>query len=202
MKSNSGILGKFGLIDWWLSEFSPDTQKYILKECSDSVSEHHGLLEGNVSTSMSVTHFLWGFASRFLTETKDQLIGLKILAKAEKCGYSEQDFIYLHFVYQTYIDFYYKNRNIDPSALEKATQYCYKQIDIAPSVAKAMRKEYGRNSVLPAHGGYKQLSIILDKKKDFDEAILICQQAQKQKWSGDWKKRIARYQSKKAKKRR
>lgn len=199
MKNNSGLLGKFDLLDWWLSEFSVDTRQYLLNEYSDTELISAKLLIENVETSMSATHFLWGFASQFLAKTKDQEIGLKILSKAEQVGHSEQDFIYLHFVYQTYINFYYKNRNDDSLALNQATQYCYKQIEIASLVAQAMRKEYGRNSALPAHLGYKQLSIILDKQKKFDEAILICEQAQKQKWSGDWEKRIARYQIKKSK---
>jgi hypothetical protein len=64
MKNNSGILGKFNLIDWWFNEFSPETQNYILEICENSTSMHDNLLTGKVNTNMSATHFLWSFASR------------------------------------------------------------------------------------------------------------------------------------------
>ena len=42
------------------------------------------------------------------------------------------------------------------------------------------------------HTGYEQLAIILEKQREYDEAIDLCKQAQKQTWSGEWDKRIER----------
>lgn len=45
---------------------------------------------------------------------------------------------------------------------------------------------------LPSHYGFKQLSIILQKRGDFNDALAVCREAKGQGWDGDWDKRIAR----------
>jgi hypothetical protein len=52
---------------------------------------------------------------------------------------------------------------------------------------------------LPAHRGYQQLSIILEKRANFREVIVLCARAQKEGWSGDWEQRIERCRKKMAK---
>ena len=49
---------------------------------------------------------------------------------------------------------------------------------------------------LPAHTGFEQLAIIRERDKDYDEAILLCEEALRHGWSGDWQKRIVRCKSK------
>ena len=52
---------------------------------------------------------------------------------------------------------------------------------------------------LPSHHGYKQLSIILEKRGDFRGASDLCCQAKAEGWKGDWDSRIARLEKKLAK---
>jgi len=86
-------------------------------------------------------------------------------------------------------------RDSNENAIEKTIGYCRKQISIAANVAQDMKREFP-NSELPSHVGYKQLTIILEKKKHFNEVIELCRQAQAQGWNGDWEKRILRSKKK------
>ena len=94
---------------------------------------------------------------------------------------------------------YYRERETTPDGLEKAIQACREQISLAPRAAKVFLKEYPHQD-LPAHAGYRQLRIILEKQGKFDEAIALCEQAKAQGWADDWDKQIETLQKKKAKK--
>ena len=82
------------------------------------------------------------------------------------------------------INIYYKDRD-KPEYMEKAIQACKQQIELAPKAAGKFKAEY-KDSPLPSHKGYDQLSSILEKKKNFREAIELCSRAEKQGWAGDW----------------
>jgi hypothetical protein len=54
-------------------------------------------------------------------------------------------------------------------------------------------KEYNKENldlIIPAHTGYTQLAIILQKQKKYNDLINLCKQAKKEGWAGDWDKRI------------
>ncbi len=93
------------------------------------------------------------------------------------------------------IQVYYRGREANPEALNKSINACEKQIHISPQVAERMKSEYP-NSNLPSHVGYKQLSIILEKQKNYAEAIRLLKQARDQGWKGDWEERIVRCENK------
>ena len=82
---------------------------------------------------------------------------------------------------------YYRNRSCDEFALASAIEACRQQITIAEKVKQEFKRE-GRS--LPAHAGYKQLCIILEKQEKFDEVIRLSRAAKLQGWAGDWDKRI------------
>ena len=82
-----------------------------------------------------------------------------------------------------------------PKALDIAIDACKRQIEIAPQAKKAFLRNY-KDSILPAHVGYKQLAIIEEKQKNYVEAIRICSEAMGQGWGGDWQKRVERCKKK------
>lgn len=88
------------------------------------------------------------------------------------------------------IELYYKDRDAE-GGLDRAVQACKNQIAIAPEAAAAFLKTFDGGS-LPAHKGYEQLAIVLEKQKKFQEAIALCIQADSQGWAGDWQNRISR----------
>lgn len=51
----------------------------------------------------------------------------------------------------------------------------------------------------PTHTGYTNMAILLEKEKNYPEAIRISRHAKSEGWNGDWDKRIARCESKLAK---
>lgn len=48
----------------------------------------------------------------------------------------------------------------------------------------------------PTHPGYTNMAILLEKEKNYSEAIRISKRAKDQGWNGDWDKRIARCEAK------
>ncbi|HBC89443.1 MAG TPA: hypothetical protein DCZ94_21100 [Lentisphaeria bacterium] len=103
----------------------------------------------------------------------------------------------VHFHYQSEIEIYYKDRDSSQGSLEKAITACEQQIAISREVASAWKKEY--KDSLPRHKGFEQLAIIREKQNNYEEAIRVCEQAMKQGWDGDWKKRIQRCRKRMAK---
>lgn len=99
----------------------------------------------------------------------------------------------IHFLYQDAAQFYYKNREVDNN-LNIVIDLLKKKILISEQVKIAMIKEYG--VPLPSHYGYKQLSIIYEKNKNYSEALSLCKTALNEGWNGDWDKRITRLENK------
>jgi hypothetical protein len=181
-----GEIGYFGLSEWWLSQFSSDERKYIIEILGD-----RSLVEGNFScTDCTAISFLSGLANNF-NNKKDRTIAYRILEKAESLVDNKTEALDKHFLFQAKLEVYYKSRDIDSNALDIAIKACLQQIEISPEAANAFKREY-KDCRLPRHKGYEQLSIIREKEKDFNSAISLAKEANKQGWGGDWKKRIER----------
>jgi hypothetical protein len=99
-----------------------------------------------------------------------------------------------HFAIQSLIHEAYRLRDSHTEALDDAVAACHEQIDLAPRVAAVMRQRYDRP--LPAHVGFKQLAIILEKQKAYTQAVDLVEQARAQRWDGDWDKRLERLRRK------
>ncbi|MGG6295258.1 hypothetical protein ACQ4M4_12785 [Leptolyngbya sp. AN02str] len=214
MPKIEGYLGYLGLGDWWLSTFTAAERKYI-----EQLYEPLGgdpkltLTRGKVQgSSIRKAQLLHGLAGWFL-KPGDRHIARRILAKAEDVGRKENDILGLHFTYSQAVKTYYKDRDVEPQALEMAIEFCEKQIELAPVAAEAFRqevrsreklgKEFEKQGIsvtpipenaydLPAHVGFEQLAIIREKQKDFAEAIRLSTLAKSQGWAGDWDKRVER----------
>jgi tetratricopeptide (TPR) repeat protein len=139
---------------------------------------------------------------------KDYSIASRVLEKALELAEKSPDPLYSHFgasflpsvyaVLEYGIKMHYENREMYPGALDKAIEFCEKQIARAPKAAEAFRHEVP-GCDLPKHLGFEQLAIILEKQGRLDETIALCEQAKRQGWKSDWDKRIARCSRKKEK---
>ncbi len=193
-KRIAGSIGYFGLENWWISTFSEHERQYIEERFRPLGLPDNSLTSGCIEyTTETVVNFLTALAGWF-SKKQDRYIAYKILEKAEQLAADEKRIIDIHFLYSEKIKIYYKDRE-DITCFEKAIEACYQQISIAESAAQAFRSEY-KNLSLPAHKGYEQLSIILEKKLKYQEVINLCYRAAKQKWAGDWEKRIERCRNK------
>lgn len=184
-----GYIGYFGLGDWWLSEFT-DAERDYIEEKYQPLGDNRPrpLTEGRVvETSQTAGGLLSGLASWF-GSPKDRHIARRLLEKAETLP--SLAVLDRHFVYQGLIETYYKDRDKDPVALDRAIATCEKQIAMAREAALAFKRD-GLDP-LPSHLGFKQLAIIREKQGEYSEAIRLSRAALRQGWAGDWEKRVAR----------
>ncbi|MCU8361431.1 hypothetical protein M2G65_22690, partial [Vibrio vulnificus] len=185
----SGIIKYLKLEDWWLNELTDEERQTILSTHS-SMGNEGSIIDGEiVSSSQTQLHFFWGLVSWF---NKPHLrhIAYKLISKAETIVDAQSDPIDIHFLYSAKLEVCYKDRDSRPNGLELAIEACEQQIEYAPLAAKAFSQKYGGD--LPAHKGFQQLAIVLEKQKHYHEAITLCEKAKAQGWAGDWEKRIER----------
>ena len=183
---------------WWKREFTRSEQKRIL-------AKYQPVVMGTGSASPegdsklfrpdgSLMLALSALATWFTSPASDLPIARRIADKAMEIGEGTKgEVLDRHFIYQHLINVYYRDRNMHSDSLGLAIQACEKQISLGPDAAKAFRREYQWRP-LPSHVGFKQLAIIREHERDYDEIIQLCRRAAEQGWAGDWDKRIARCQ--------
>jgi len=193
-KKIEGEIGYFDLQEWWLSDLTKEEQNAILSVYNPLGIGKDSLIKGKIfSTSQTVIGLLSGLSGWF-KKPEYREIGYKIIKKAEELVSDKIPFLDLHFLYQSKIQIYYRNRDDDEFALSLAIEACKQQIGISGKAKEAFIKEMGLP--LPGHVGYKQLCIIMEKQKNFEEVIRFSKIAKEQGWSGDWDKRIEKCKKK------
>jgi len=190
-KEPQGYIALFSLKNWWRDSFTDEERKHIVEVFQPLGAPRDSLVVGELQSSGNdrIVSFLSSLAGWF-DNPRDRHIAHKIIAKAADYVSSENNILDLHFFYSTRMKLFYRGRE-DPSALKEATDACLKQIEISGKAAAAFREEFG-DSQLPAHEGYEQFCIILEKQGKFDEAIKCAEQAKRQGWRGDWDGRVVR----------
>lgn len=194
----AGLLGKFDLWDWWESEFTEKERTYLKKNYRPLGMPEAGfsiLTDGNASISHPRS-FLMQFAQFFKAKKKDLKLAIRILEKATSFPSDNMAPVDFHFDCYDRITFFYPLRDQHPTALENAIKACRDQIEHAERTKSAMMSDTKNWGFLPRHSGYDQLAIILEKQKDFQDALEICVKGKSEGWSNDFDKRIARLEKK------
>jgi len=191
-----GSLGYFGLDEWWLATFTENERKYIEVTFKPLGDNPRSLTQGRILETAQTASNLLSCLAGWFEKAEDVSIGKRIIEKAIEIAGSK--ILDRHFAYGQMITNYYHAPGGDSTALELTKFACKKQIILAPQAAKAFRKEISFQE-LPEHKGYERLVMILEKEKNYDEAIQLCNQAKEQGWQGDWENRIARYVQKRNK---
>jgi tetratricopeptide (TPR) repeat protein len=198
-----GIVGGNGLTDWWLDTFSEDERELICERNRQALlpqPAHDTIAHGPpLKVVGSLARFVSGWAA--VGKLDHRSIDYRLIAKAEELLGSVTDVISRHFIFMHQAKIYYRWRDVDDFALEKAIEACRQQISIANEAATVFLDESspGGLGFLPAHHGFKQLAIILEKDGNFEEALELCEQAKLQGWNGDWDARLTRLRKKLAK---
>jgi len=190
-KQIKGSIGYLGLSDWWLSDFSESEREYIVRTFQPLGSNGESLIKGDISYTSETPIGLLSSLAGWFNKKDDRTIANRMIKKAEEMINDSTNVLDIHFIYQSKLETYYKNRDNDLDALEKAIEACKQQIEIAPKAKVAFQKEY-KVSPLPSHKGFEQLAIIEEKRKNYEIAIEISKEALEQGWAGDWEKRIER----------
>ena len=160
-----GLVGYYGLTDWWLSTFTEEERRKIQAVRPTLVV---GDNEDIIIPERSYPGFTTGWLENRLSSLAIEFIGSKemdiaarLLAKAEEAGGAK--LLDRHFAYQGMAQAYYRHRNDDPEALDRAIDSCEKQIHLGPEAAKAFLAE-DPEYYLPAHHGFQQLAIIRERE--------------------------------------
>jgi len=172
-------LEKFGLMSWYKDTFT-GAERAAIEAKYDFSGDFFGSAAG----------FLADLSAWFNTKAQFDICS-KIVAKAEEL-FQFGDLIEMHYYFMHMINFFYKNRDRE-GYIEKAVEYCRKQIAIAPQCRGVFLME---DPILPSHTGYEQLAIIEKKNKNWQAVVDLCTQAKSQGWGGDWDKRIEEAQKK------
>jgi hypothetical protein len=210
--ASAGLLGYYGLREWWDSTFSPEEQRFIEGRHQPLGGGLATLTEGHISsTSQSAAGLLWALAGWF-NKPGERHIARRVLSKAEEIA---NDAVDRHFVYSQLIDVTYPEREREPGALDEAIRACEAQIALGSAVMAGMRAEQAdrerfladrdgetgrahesRAFQAPGHRGFTQLAIIREKEGNLEAAIALAKQAKAQGWTGDWDNRIDRLRKK------
>jgi tetratricopeptide (TPR) repeat protein len=184
-----------GFKRWWLKELSDSERIEILSTFKPMGGDGRLLILSNINKSQ-YSYFLSILAGWFKNNNRE--LGYKILQEAVEGLNSNSTVLEQHFTYNSLIEFYYKDRNKGQKYLDKALEYCRKQISLSKAAIREFKKQ--ENYFLPSHRGFYQLSVYEEKQKNYKEALDLAQQAQADGWQGDWKNRIERLKKKLASK--
>ena len=188
-----GFIGHFGLSDWWIKTFTEDEKQYLIERYrrfhprlgADSLIQGDAL-GANHYTSSSYLNFVTSIFKR----PNENAIARKIARKAVELAKEPFE---LHEALKWTIIHNYKVRDIELGALALVISACKRQIQNTPGYIVEFRKKYP-NLSFRDHEGYTYLVKILEKQKNYLEAIRLTEEAKQQGWKGDWEKIIERCQ--------
>ena len=195
-----GMLGFLGLGEWWIETFSADERKYIetVFQPLGSTANSRPLTIGRIAASSQTPAKLLGALIGWFRMTPlDERMTRSLADKLWEVIDAEPSVLDRHFGYQALLQWSYRRRAGDPTALAAAVTACERQIAILEKTAAAMQQE-GFGAQLPHHRGFEQLAVIREKGGDFEGAIRLAEQAGREGWNGDWVNRINRCRKKAA----
>lgn len=195
-KAPADFIKYFGLTDWWLTTFTEEERKKIVLTFQPLGLSPDSLIVGDITHASGTAAGLLSVLAGWFRKGEDRSIAFRIIEKAEELA-SQAELLERHFLYQAKIQTYYPFRDKDDFALPRAIEACEQQIKMSLEAAKAFREKYPGE--LPAHIGYQQLAIILEKQGNFEVAINTSKKAYEEGWAGDWENRVERCKKKLAK---
>lgn len=178
--------------DFWNQKLSKDEKLSI---------EAAFLPMGNISAEAMVKSGSVGSLGSLLGHLKKEAIrnlGYRLIYFTDTLISEDTRVLDLHFYWGSRGDFFYRWRNHDEFALEEAIKSYRNQIGLAPNALMAFKQDETLGFI-PAHGGYRQLRIIEEKRANFTLAMALCEKAKEQGWRDNWDKHIARLGKKLAK---
>ncbi len=138
-KQIHGFIGASGLTDWWLTEFDDDERAHILAtfQPMGAIDGESMLIEGSSSGDVSNPSALLSTLATWFKHEADRTIGFRIIDKAEELLAVSENVLTKHFTYQAKAMVYYRWRDADSFALERAETACRDQIQLSHLAAEA-----------------------------------------------------------------
>lgn len=174
---------------WWERSLSWDEQNEI-----EDAFRPMGSLTARQMVESGSPHSIGNLVGH-LKKEKLRHLGYLLIRRGEELIDNDTPARVKHFFYAAAGEFHYRFRDLDDTALAQAIDFFERQIAVASEMAAEFSREEDLGFV-PAHAGYRQLRIILEKQGRLDEARALCLQAKGQGWQDDWDKQIARIDKK------
>jgi tetratricopeptide (TPR) repeat protein len=181
-----GILGQFGLLDWFNSLSSEDQNALRTYRkmglWAGGSPEDDELTEGEIWTSATKGQFLSEMGLN-ATLSKNYLFGEKLLLKALEVG--EGDSIHRHFTYLNLIKLYssknYKN-------IEKCIYYCLEDIKWIEFHLQIVKESFDNGEGIDYINlvSFYTLVDIYEDQKNYDKAMDICERAIKINYNAEY----------------
>jgi hypothetical protein len=119
---------------------------------------------------------------------KDYNNKIKYCLESEKIVIEKlnSDIVELHFIFNTVIESFYHQRNIDKNSISRCIDYCIRDIDNFPYFIECYRyhefySDIKNDFVIPNAPSFKRLAIIYEKQRKYKESIEVCKLAVKYK---------------------
>lgn len=183
-----GEIAAHNLTEWWLSTFSPEEQRWMKRVYAPLGAPPNSLVVGVRAPRSNAFEFLSNAAGWF-NKPGGQRCAM-LFAEKSLSNYSEAiPILDRHFGLATLCKVFYRWRDVEDGAFEKAILVCESCIQLAPLAAREFIKDGER---IPAHYCYRQLRIIEEKRGNYQRAIELCEKAKLEGWADDWDGQIAR----------
>lgn len=168
------LLEVLGLADWYRTLSTAEQAK--LHEYSTAFGtggEYNQLAQSVQATTRTAQSYLKGVGSSAVRAKEYSFAEMVLLKALEVEDGNPTD---RHFVYNTLIDLYYKQRDDRDDAIEKCITYCKRDIDSIDAFLTAWMTEYGDEEP-PRIPSFKRLAIIYEQQGHYAEAVDICELA-------------------------
>lgn len=211
-KCSGGAIKHYSLEKWWFSELSEDDRilirsryKPLGMKPGEDVLTGRGEFASPQTTAMWLT-VLAGWFKPALAKESDLILRIADKAWEVKdvlAPSSGADAVFSrHLALGKLSEIYYRFRE-SPEYLERSLEAARLQIAMQAAAATAFRQQEIETArvlglpppdpiILPTHQGYTRMAIVLEKKKQFNQALNLVREAQAAEWSGDWEKRVQR----------
>lgn len=191
-KEIGGYIRLFGLVDWWMSEFTeaerehieskfqpmghergsrPLTQGYIRP-----ISEWSSILRPHAPSAIGT---LSGLAGWF-KDPDDAYLALRILEKAGTCDGQALDW---HFHYNRFVLIMWDVRRRLADAESRCLWACDQQIAMSLQARAAFFEKYP-NQPLPGHAGFRRRAFFYEIEGEHDAALQLMIRANAEGWKG------------------
>lgn len=186
-----GDIFRYGLDDWWLSEFSASERAQIADTYRPMGSSGQPLIEGPAvrQPELHPGPFLANLAT-WVAKPAFGDLALRIAEKASSYDTLPSDLTQAHFMFGNLCKVFYRFRDTRPDALGKAVWACEQDIALSSELDPRLGGDFA-----VGHYCFKQLAIIEEKQVKYDRAMMLCREAMNHEWHGDWEKRIARIEA-------
>jgi tetratricopeptide (TPR) repeat protein len=143
-KKIEGFIASAGLIEWWFGQFDEQERHKIdqIYRPMGSTPDVESILttgpirEGSVDAASTLSN-----VASWFKKAEDRTIAYRFLDKAEERLPQSADILTAHFLHQIECEVFYRWRDLDDFALERAIDACHKQIALAPKAADEFKDE-------------------------------------------------------------